>query len=86
MRFIDRNPCLRVRNLSNPEEETAQRLATRLELKRVLDSLRFDDYKYREEKCPKDIWTYPIVRIEYRDEFLLKHLSHYQNEEKSKSP
>jgi trk system potassium uptake protein TrkA len=73
-----------VDEIIHPEEETAQRLATRLELKGVLDSLEIsDDYNIVEVKLPKRYIGLTIVESNIRDEFSLNILSTIKMKEKS---
>ncbi len=73
-----------VDEIIHPEEETAQRLATRLELKGVLDSLEIsEDYNIVEVKLPKRYIGLSIVESNIRDEFSLNILSTIKMKEKS---
>lgn len=73
-----------VDEIIHPEEETAQRLATRLELKGVLDSLEIsDDYNIVEVKLPKRYIGVSVVEANLRKEFGLNILSTIQMVEKS---
>lgn len=73
-----------VDEIIHPEEETAQRLATRLELKGVLDSLEIsEDYNIVEVKLPKRYIGLTIVESNIRDEFSLNILSTIKMKEKS---
>jgi trk system potassium uptake protein TrkA len=73
-----------VDEIIHPEEETAQRLATRLELKGVLDSLEIsDDYNIVEVKLPKRYIGMSVENANLRNEFGLNILSTIQMVEKS---
>jgi trk system potassium uptake protein TrkA len=73
-----------VDEIIHPEEETAQRLATRLELKGVLDSLEIsDDYNIVEVKLPTRYIGLTIVESNIQDEFSLNILSTIKMKEKS---
>jgi trk system potassium uptake protein TrkA len=73
-----------VDEIIHPEEETAQRLATRLELKGVLDSLEIsDDYNIVEVKLPTRYIGLTIVESNIQDEFSLNILFTIKMKEKS---
>ncbi len=73
-----------VDEIIHPEEETAQRLATRLELKGVLDSLQIsDDYNIVEVKLPKRYIGVSVQEANIRREFGLNILSTIQLVDKS---
>ncbi len=72
-----------VDEIIHPEEETAQRLAKRLELKGVLDSLEIsDDYNIVEVKLPKRYIGLSLVEANIRNEFSLNILSTIKMKEK----
>lgn len=73
-----------VDEIIHPEEETAQRLATRLELKGVVDSLEIsDDYNIVEVKLPKRYVGVSVGNANLRNEFGLNILSTIQIVEKA---
>lgn len=73
-----------VDEIIHPEEETAQRLAKRLELKGVLDSLEIsDDYNIVEVKLPTRYIGLKVEEANIRNEFGLNILSTIQMIEKS---
>lgn len=73
-----------VDEIIHPEEETAQRLATRLELKGVVDSLEIsDDYNIVEVKLPKRYVGVSVGNANLRNEFGLNILSTIQMVEKA---
>lgn len=73
-----------VDEIIHPEEETAQRLAKRLELKGVLDSLEIsDDYNIVEVKLPKRYIGLSLVEANIRNEFSLNILSTIKMKEKT---
>jgi trk system potassium uptake protein TrkA len=73
-----------VDEIIHPEEETAQRLAKRLELKGVLDSLEIsDDYNIVEVKLPLRYIGLKVEEANIRNEFGLNILSTIQMIEKS---
>lgn len=73
-----------VDEIIHPEEETAMRLAKRLELKGVLDSLEIsDDYNIVEVKLPKRYIGITVAEANIRKEFGLNILSTIQMVEKS---
>lgn len=73
-----------VDEIIHPEEETAMRLAKRLELKGVLDSLEIsDDYNIVEVKLPKRYIGISVEEANIRKEFGLNILSTIQMVEKS---
>jgi trk system potassium uptake protein TrkA len=73
-----------VDEIIHPEEETAMRLAKRLELKGVLDSLEIsDDYNIVEVKLPKRYIGLSVKEANIRKEFGLNILSTIQMVEKA---
>lgn len=73
-----------VDEIIHPEEETAQRLAKRLELKGVLDSLEIsDDYNIVEVKLPKRYIGLSLIEANIRNEFSLNILSTIKMKEKT---
>ena len=73
-----------VDEIIHPEEETAQRLAKRLELTGVLDSLEIsDDYNIVEVKLPKRYIGLSLVEANIRNEFSLNILSTIKMKEKT---
>lgn len=73
-----------VDEIIHPEEETAQRLAKRLELKGVLDSLEIsDDYNIVEVKLPKRYIGLSLIEANIRNEFSLNILSTIKMKEKA---
>lgn len=73
-----------VDEIIHPEEETAERLAKRLELKGVIDSLEIsDDYNIVEVKVPKRYVGMTVSDAKIRSEFSLNILTTIKEKEKT---
>ncbi|MBN3521261.1 TrkA family potassium uptake protein [Algoriphagus lutimaris] len=73
-----------VDEIIHPEEETADRLSKRLELKGVMDSLEIsDEYNIVEVKLPKRYFGMKVSEAEIRKEFFLNILTVIKLEDKT---